>query len=276
MTNQENIYSFESFHYDIVQCDRKKVGNRELYNDIDFEWNANLNNKFAYWNHSRIWVVEDGGGYVKTTIGEFELKKGHVYYIPQSTLVETRCDDFMVQSFVDFMPISSFIPLENLFTFKSTSNEYELILYLIKKLMHTKTDTIGNVKRNSIMNMILSCFIIKPAVFIGKDLTMLNAAKIINANINNKISVSDLAKEFGYDTDYFSALFKKTFAMSPKKYIINKRISAAKHLLLSTNKSIAEIANLCGFQDPLYFSRIFSKEIGLSPKIYKESFKIIG
>ena len=56
--------------------------------------------------------------------------------------------------------------------------------------------------------------------------------------------------------------------------IINKRISTAKHLLLTTNKTVCEIAFLCGFTDPLYFTRIFSKEIGIAPSVFRQRFEL--
>lgn len=273
MTTQENVYTFSAFHYDIVQCDRKKVGDRALYDDIDFDWNADINHRFSYWNHSRIWCVTDGTGYVKTTFGKMKLKKGLAYYIPQSTLLETRCDDFMVQYFVDFMPVSDFIPMENLFTFKNVSEDYELILGLIKELMRTEDGVIGNVKKTAIMNMILSRFVKAPSVSVKRDSPMLAVAERINSEYAQKISVADLAKDFGYNPDYFSHVFKETFGISPQRYIINKRVSAAKHLLLTTDKPVGEVALLCGFLDPLYFTRIFSKEIGVSPSTFRQSFR---
>lgn len=273
MTKQENVYTFSAFHYDIVQCDRKKVGNRALYDDIDFDWNADINHRFSYWNHSRIWCVTDGAGYVKTTFGEMELKKGLAYYIPQSTLLETRCNDFMVQYFVDFMPVSDFIPMENLFTFKNVSEDYELILGLIKELMCTEDGVIGNVKKTAIINMILSRFVKAPSVSVKRDSPMLAVAERINSEYAQKISVADLAKVFGYSPDYFSHVFKETFGISPQRYVINKRIAAAKHMLITTDKPVGEVALLCGFPDPLYFTRMFSKEIGVAPSTFRQSFR---
>ena len=275
MFGHDNVYSFSAFRYDVVQCDRKKVGNRSLYGDIDFDWNADVHNSFSYWNHSRIWCVAEGGGHVKTTFGEFDLKPNTAYYIPQSTLLETRCDDYMVQYFVDFLPISDFIPIENLFSFYNFSSEYDLILGLIKKLMALKGDALFDVKKTAVMNMILSCFIKSPLISANGNSPMLAAAEKINLDYDKKITVSALAVEFGYSIDYFSHVFKETFGISPQKYVINKRIAAAKHLLLTTDKTVSQIALSCGFTDPLYFTRIFSKEMGVSPTAFKQSFNRI-
>lgn len=274
MVLDDNLYSFSAFHYDIVQCDRKKVGDRNRYGDIDFDWNADLSNRFSYWNHGRIWCVAEGGGYVKTTFGEWELKQGLAYYIPQGTLVETRCDDFMVQYFVDFMPLSDFIPMENLFSFYNVSVEYDLILSLIKKLMNAEGGVLGQVKKTAIMNTIMACFVKEPLLSENINAAMLKVAERINAEFAETITVASLAKEFGYSTDYFSHVFKKAFGVSPQRYVINKRIAAAKHLLITTDKNVSEIALFCGFNDALYFTRIFSKEIGVAPTTFRERLKI--
>ena len=272
MYGHDNFYSFSAVRYDVVQCDRKKVGNRDLYGDIDFDWNADINNRFSYWNHSRIWCVAEGGGHVKTTFGEFDLKPHIAYYIPQSTLLETRCDDYMVQYFIDFLPLSDSIPMENLFSFYNFSSEYELILALIKKLMNLKGDSLSEVRKTAVINMILSCFVKEPLISAKDGSPMLAVAEKINLDYGKKITVSALAGEFGYSIDYFSHVFKETFGLSPQKYVINKRISAAKHLLLTTDRTVAQIALSCGFNDPLYFTRIFSKEIGVSPTAFRQSF----
>lgn len=274
MVLNDNLYSFSAFRYDIVQCDSKKVGDRAKYSDIDFDWNADLANRFPYWNYGRVWCVAEGGGYVKTTFGEWELKKGVAYYIPQGTLVETRCDDFMVQYFVDFMPLSDFIPLENLFAFNNVSAEYDLILSLIKKMMGENNDILGQARKTAVMNAILSCFVKEPLLSASAPAVMLEVAETINAKYGKAITVKGLAKNFGYSIDYFSHIFKRAFGVSPQRYIINKRVAAAKHLLITTDKSVSEIALSCGFNDALYFTRIFSKETGVSPTTFRISLKI--
>ena len=99
--------------------------------------------------------------------------------------------------------------------------------------------------------------------------TLLPAIKYIEKHLNEKISVHDLAQQNGYSPEYFSALFKKIFQVSPQQYIIDKRITLAKHLLLSTSLPISEIALACGYADPLYFSRIFTKQTLFSPSVFR-------
>ena len=58
--------------------------------------------------------------------------------------------------------------------------------------------------------------------------------------------------------------------MSPKQYILEKKIARAKEFLDATEASILEISNSVGFLDPLYFSRIFKKKVGVGPEEYRK------
>ena len=67
---------------------------------------------------------------------------------------------------------------------------------------------------------------------------------------------------------YFRKLFKREFGISPKKYVINKRIEYAVSLLEAGYHSLKEIAYMCGYSDYKYFSVEFKKATGRSPSEY--------
>jgi AraC-like DNA-binding protein len=49
-------------------------------------------------------------------------------------------------------------------------------------------------------------------------------------------------------------------------------VSEAKHILMSTDNTVAAIAYQLDFGNPPYFFRLFKKEIGLTPTEYREQF----
>ena len=73
-----------------------------------------------------------------------------------------------------------------------------------------------------------------------------------------------------YCYDYLCRLFRQEVNTTPHKYLTNLRLQVAADMLLSgcTDGGIAEIARLCGFRDPLYFSRLFRKRYDVSPSAY--------
>ena len=77
-----------------------------------------------------------------------------------------------------------------------------------------------------------------------------------------------------FNYDYLRKLFQKETGITPLQYLNNLRLQLAAEALLSAeaeNISMADIARLCGFREPLYFSRMFKKQYGVAPSLYLES-----
>lgn len=55
------------------------------------------------------------------------------------------------------------------------------------------------------------------------------------------------------------------------QYILKKRIYNAEALLQNTQYNINEIAQIIGYDNPLYFSRVFQKTKGISPSEYRKN-----
>lgn len=90
-------------------------------------------------------------------------------------------------------------------------------------------------------------------------------------NINDEISVFDLAKLSGLSENYFRVQFKKITGMSPLKYINSKRIDFAKEKLLNSQLSITEVAFDLGFSSCQYFSTFFKKQTSLTPEEFRKT-----
>ena len=80
----------------------------------------------------------------------------------------------------------------------------------------------------------------------------------------------ELCKKTGLGYSYFSELFVSEYNMSPVKMVTNLKIDYAKDLLATNNYKITDIANMCGYENPYYFSKVFKKVTGLSPKDYSK------
>lgn len=97
------------------------------------------------------------------------------------------------------------------------------------------------------------------------------ASKIIDNFYDPYFVIDDIYKEFSLSKDYLRRQFIKEKGISPLQFLNNTRIAFAQKLLLSKNINnfkIYEIAEMCGFNDQLYFSRVFKKISGCSPKEY--------
>ena len=57
------------------------------------------------------------------------------------------------------------------------------------------------------------------------------------------------------------------------KYILEIRIRNAQTLLETTDYSVANIASMIGYDNPMYFSRMFRKAKGMSPAKYRKTYR---
>jgi AraC-like DNA-binding protein len=98
----------------------------------------------------------------------------------------------------------------------------------------------------------------------------------IQAHPQTSLSLSEAARMSGRSPSTVSRLFKKITGRSFKQYQIWFRLNRASRMLeLMPNRPVAEIAQECGFDDPLYFSRTFRKHFGYSPSAHRNQ-KING
>ena len=90
--------------------------------------------------------------------------------------------------------------------------------------------------------------------------------------LHNDFSLTIAAGKSFVSEQYFRRLFKKEFNISPKQYVIKRRIEYAKALIITRYFSIQEISNLCGYNDQKHFSAEFKKITGVSPSKYGYNF----
>ena len=94
----------------------------------------------------------------------------------------------------------------------------------------------------------------------------------ILANVGNSAYELDaFLRSLPFSYDYLRKLFQKETGVTPHQYLQEQRLQQAAELLLIRGGSIAETARLCGFREPLYFSRVFKKRFGVSPSRYGQS-----
>jgi len=83
-------------------------------------------------------------------------------------------------------------------------------------------------------------------------------------------SVVAMAKRLGYHEAHFSRVFKKHVGRSPKQFITNVRMSAARSLLRESGMSVEAVANAVGYRDTHFFSRHFRTATGITPSACRQ------
>ena len=89
----------------------------------------------------------------------------------------------------------------------------------------------------------------------------------INRNLCEPLTLDDLSARFFIGKFYLTRLFERHTGLTLHQYIIKKRLTAARALLLQ-GCSAMEACVSCGFGDYSHFSRSFRKQYGLPPGKY--------
>lgn len=92
----------------------------------------------------------------------------------------------------------------------------------------------------------------------------------INNNIENEISIQEIANKFYFNRYYIMKLFKKELKITINEYINKKRIYNCLVEIKDGNDSFLNIGLNNGFNSLEYFSETFKSIIGVSPRIYKK------
>lgn len=95
----------------------------------------------------------------------------------------------------------------------------------------------------------------------------------IHNNYHEKIKINDLTQQIHMSKTYCNELFQKYTHQSPVQYIMAYRLQTAQELILTTDKSISEIAENCGFSTLSYFVAQFRLKYKLSPLKFRNTFK---
>lgn len=109
------------------------------------------------------------------------------------------------------------------------------------------------------------------AGLLASSRTMETALRYIDENYMREISLEELAQVCRTNKYYLSHMFSRNQGVSVGRYILCRRIDAAKKLLEQDDMLVSDVAGAVGFDDANYFSRVFKKETGQTPREFRRS-----
>lgn len=89
--------------------------------------------------------------------------------------------------------------------------------------------------------------------------------EMIEENLKSDMTVYAMSQKLGFSLYYFSRLFKGITGLSPKTYMLNRKISSSAGEILNSDRKIIDIAFDYGFGSPESYSRAFQKITGMNP-----------
>ena len=205
------------------------------------------------------------------------LKAGTVFITPPYEPYEiTDYEDF-VYLYISFGGTGAPALLKSMGVGESISvyeNHNELLDFWMDSIRRVHPGN-ANILTESVLMYTLSVLEHRGAgEFDGKSDKFSSILEHIDNNFSNpELSLGTVAAMYFYNEKYLSALFKKRTGRRFSEYLNEIRIQRARELLKEGDRPLSAVATLCGFANPLYFSKVFKKLARVSPTEYRNTYR---
>ncbi|MGN1094461.1 MAG: AraC family transcriptional regulator [Candidatus Neoclostridium sp.] len=144
------------------------------------------------------------------------------------------------------------------------------------------------IQSDSLSSVVLAALFKQIVIYVVRDFNEVtqkspnvSGAQMLSARISGYIDshilslrdLGELAEKLNYNYSYLSDVFKKTTSKTPGEYLREKKMEAAKTLVLENVKKIGEIAEILNYSSAFAFSKAFKNHFGISPKIMQSQQK---
>jgi AraC-like DNA-binding protein len=141
-----------------------------------------------------------------------------------------------------------------------------LQLYTKKEQPHRN---LTNIKLLELLHILITteqgpCFLLALATLNNKERRSLK--EFMNANFSKPLSIEDYAYLTGRSLSSFRRDFIVQFGVSPKSWLIEKRLENAKQLLTRNHTNVSSVAIETGYENISHFVKAFHKRYGIPPK----------
>jgi len=89
--------------------------------------------------------------------------------------------------------------------------------------------------------------------------------ELIEARLDDTLTVQELADELSLSSGFFSRAFKAAVGKAPHDHIIDRRLARARRLLRSDAPDLAAVALACGFSSHAHLSAVCRRRLGVPP-----------
>ena len=104
-----------------------------------------------------------------------------------------------------------------------------------------------------------------------RDTHVARALALIHNDLARPWTVDDLGREAGLSRSALADRFIRLIGMPPMHYLASWRMQVAMQRLRNTSTSLAQVADLIGYESEAAFSRAFKKAVGTAPATWRRS-----
>ncbi|WP_375753550.1 AraC family transcriptional regulator [Vibrio sp. HN007] len=238
--------------------------------------NVHIDGRFPF--YSVVYVVHGEGEYIDKDGNSYPLRSGsifqrlpqikHTTYITEGTGWKEYyldCNEELYEHLCSLLLVDKSIPVYQ-------REVAEPVIASIKSFMEElQTGT-----EEQVFDAYLSYLNILRTLFTRQDEDIIPDAMIKESLENferlypTRFDLKEYCKDKGWGYEKFRKTFKKHLGVSPREYLIRKRMNEACRLLRATNLRISEISTKLGYASQYEFSNQFNKYFSVAPKHYRE------
>ncbi len=100
---------------------------------------------------------------------------------------------------------------------------------------------------------------------------LLRARDLVDSRYGEPLDLRALSRAAHVSPRHFSRSFRRIFGETPYQYLLSRRLERARHLLRTTDESVAEICLAVGFRSVGSFTTSFTRHVGVSPTTYRRA-----
>lgn len=179
-------------------------------------------------------------------------------------------DDYLLSSVL----INRTGGFDHIITFDAEQNNIESLMKEMAEEFANQAPMCEKMLESMLTRLLVCLYRIKPELFLTDENRNTEIVRELQAKFekdySEHFSLPDLAVAYHISESHLSHIFKSVTGYAPIEYLMSCRFSAAKNLLSSSDKSIKEIIDLCGFSDESNFSRTFKKKVGMTPTEFRK------
>lgn len=277
----------DRFRETVIWRNKLAYGGRDILNiemagvtypDKNYAIRRTRNMQKDFENMYVIEYVVSGEGYIESEGISARVGAGDLYVIHRRT-VHTYYADKQQPFTKKWLNVSgSFLnAMENVFfsdgpfTVVSVGEEAERIMDGIHNTL-ANTDYITPQVNADMMKRLLDLFLLmdeKRRSARGSMSTFERICAYIDENICDELSVAGIAERFFISTSTLYRIFTSQAGMSPKDYVVSRKVEAAKRMIAAGDATFNNIATYLGFYDSHHFFRTFRATTGMSPSEYR-------
>ena len=230
--------------------------------------------------YARFYYITGGSGSIELAGGKLILSPGNLYLIPSHTTLNYSTETGLEKLWVHFSA-TVFWELSLFDLFPCSNYCYNDADGAIKAKINTIiTNSQSSELRHYLQSQ--SWMIELISLFVGTQSSQINVKydkiqrlmpviKYMNRHCRERLPIEDLARRAGYQKNYFIALFRQLFSITPHHYLQRRRIEYARGMLSDGTEKLESIAISLGYGSAFHFSKVFKQHTGISPSEFRKN-----